>query len=212
MDGSLKLQSELVAAACRRFQAVVCTTPAHTASEPSTPAPPAPASHPSVDALTALLLEQQELLARLSACGLDASGAGLPRAATAPHQGAATRPGAAPPPPADGAAGARTPGAAAAAATPRAALPAVDEGTAELAAAAAKRERVLGAGLQALGALASSLRGVLDDVSELAPEDNGYTPSVQVGCVGGHGEGMGEGLAVGADLISGRLHHARGLN
>ncbi|KAG2446853.1 hypothetical protein HYH02_008010 [Chlamydomonas schloesseri] len=178
MEGNLKLQSDAVAAACRRFQSVVLSGQLSAPTQQNAPAPPAPcpASHPSVDALTALLLEQQELLARLAACGVDPSGAGL--AAAAP-QGTAAGPAAAPPP-TDGTAGAKATGAGTAAGGPQAGAPsAVDEATAELVAAAGKRERVLGAGLQALGALASSLRGVLDDVAELAPEDNGYTPSVK---------------------------------
>ncbi|GFR48687.1 hypothetical protein Agub_g10642 [Astrephomene gubernaculifera] len=53
------------------------------------------------------------------------------------------------------------------------------EDKAEVAMLAAKRERVLEQGLHALGAVAVSMRAVLDDVEELVPVDNGYLPSVQ---------------------------------
>lgn len=51
---------------------------------------------------------------------------------------------------------------------------------AEFTIVAAKRERVLTQGLDALGSIAISMRAVLDDVRELAPADNGYLPTVQV--------------------------------
>ncbi|GLC39057.1 hypothetical protein PLESTB_001288800 [Pleodorina starrii] len=50
---------------------------------------------------------------------------------------------------------------------------------AEAANVAAKRERVLTQGLNALGFIAVTMRAVLDDVGELAPADNGYLPNVQ---------------------------------
>ncbi|KXZ50078.1 hypothetical protein GPECTOR_18g56 [Gonium pectorale] len=64
--------------------------------------------------------------------------------------------------------------------------PARTDERAEVAAVAAKRERVLAQGLNALGAMAVSMRAVIDDVAELAPADNGYLPTVQELVAFGH--------------------------
>ncbi|KAG2486824.1 hypothetical protein HYH03_014507 [Edaphochlamys debaryana] len=134
-EAPLQALAASVSAACASFQASLFNEP-HGA-EPGAPgllggASSQPsASFASVTALTQLLREHQELIARLSVDpGPASAGRGEPEHA-------------------------------------------------ELATVAAKRERVLTQGLTALGAVAVSMRAVLDDVEELAPEDNGYQPSVK---------------------------------